>query len=134
GGYTEHGWDHKSLALLSHNHGVPAYAEEFRSVHVDLTSKSFSPSEFEIELEQYGIQKLIEHLRKGRTAIASIRPGLSSGKSIHTILLIGFEEKDGELKGFFFHDPDAPEAPRNDQFIALPDFRSYWRKMAIFIG
>jgi hypothetical protein len=124
---------HDVLVSLAHNYGVLAYREEFKSLSVT-EAKVVVPSPFVEVMLESGIKKIVASLETGSLVIASVFPGLSEGKSFHTILLIGFEDRDGTLTGFYYHDPDARTEARNDQFIALADFVIYWRKMAVFLG
>jgi hypothetical protein len=134
GGYGEHGWKHPSIALLAHNHGVPAYCEEFRSVTVNIHDKTFSKSLFEGVMLETGITKIINTLKQGGLVIVSVPRNMQEGGTFHTVLLTGFEEKDGGIEGFYYHDPDAENDSKKDQWITTQDFGVFWRKMAIFLG
>lgn len=133
GGRSEHGWKHNSIVLLAHNHGIPAYCEEFKSVFVDIDNKQFLESPHSVFFTDLGIKKIKQFLENGGLPIVSVLPGLSGGKSIHTIILIGFEVEDGKLSGFYYHDPDSKVGLSSNVFITLPNFLKFWRKMAIFI-
>lgn len=133
GGYAEHGWKHPFISLLAHNHGVSAYCEEFRSLAVNVYDKTFSKSQFEDAMLDTGIKKITTTLQAGGLVIASVPRNMQSGGTFHTVLLIGFEEKDGEIVGFYYHDPDAEGDPKEDQFVNLSDFKKLWRRMGIFI-
>ena len=128
-----HGFVHDVIVVMAHNHGVAAYREEFKSLSLDAENKP-APSPYVEAVLQKGIEKLKTSIENNHVPIVSVLPGLSDGESFHTILLTGFEEEEGRVKGFYYHDPDAKDLPRNDLFLSLSEFLKYWRKMAIFIG
>ena len=128
-----HGSPHDVIVMMAHNYGVTAYREEFKSMAIGL-SGAMEQSKFADEMFQQGLKKIVAILETGGLPIVSVLPGLSEGKSFHTILLIGFEDNNGTLTGFYYHDSDAAGEARNDLFITLEEFTKYWRKMAIFIG
>jgi len=130
---TEHGWDHQGIANLAHNHGVPAYKEEFRSIHVDTNKDTFAPSEFKSSLTEYGIEKIVSTLCDGGLVIASVLRGLKADGTFHSILIVGYEEGGGNLT-FVFHDPDAKFGQKSNLRISKDDFVPVWRNMAIFIA
>jgi hypothetical protein len=131
--HTPHGFSHDVIVSLAHNYGIPAYKEEFKSFSLDQNKKPILGSHQNTML-QNGFKKISTALRAGSLPIVSVMPGLSEGKSFHTILIIGFEEKDGVLTGFYYHDPDAKNEERKEVFMSLEEFLKFWRKMAIFIG
>jgi hypothetical protein len=131
--YTEHGFAHDVIVSMAHNCGISAYKEEFKSYSLDENKKPISGSNQNIMLDN-GLKKISAMLETGSLPIVSVMPGLSEGKSFHTILLVGFEENDGVLKGFYYHDPDAKDEEKKGIFISLEEFIKFWRKMAIFIG
>lgn len=133
-GWTPHGWTHDSLTLVAHNHGVPAYREEFRSLHVDVSTGTFSPSISAEELLRYGVQKLVSHLENGGLTIISTHRNWQTSESFHTVIFIGFEKEGDRITGFYYHDPDTEGGRKENQFITLADFLSGWRKMAVFLG
>lgn len=131
GGYGEHGWTHKGIALLSHNHGVPAYAEEFLSSNVFDRTKDYKK-----EMLDYGIEKIKREVSSGNLFIASGTRGWKKDGGFHTFLIVGFgEDSDGENGGFYYHDPDfREEGGRVKKFINLGDFKALWRRMGVFIS
>src|SRR3989338_3151752 len=134
GGYGEYGWTHQAIVLLSHNYGIPAYQEEFRSVFVDVQEKTFVPSKFESEILNEGIVRLKKGKDEMRLPIVSVRRNWEQNGTFHSIIIIGYELKDREISGFYYHDPDTKNEEKRKQFIPLDKFTSNWRKMAIFIG
>jgi hypothetical protein len=135
GAYTKDGWSHHGVALIAHNYGVPAYLEEFKSVKIDLENKKSLPGDFEDSIRDYGILKITQELKKGNLVTVSVLRDLSAGGTFHTVLLVGVEEgQNGEILGFYFHDPDTSKERRIGAFITLSDFLPIWRKFALFIG
>jgi hypothetical protein len=139
-----HGWVHDYLVALLHNHGVPAYKEEFRTVHFDAATKSFAPSHYASSFLDAGVQNIVDHLDHDNPVIVSgIKDWKQEGK-YHLFVVVGYEKAEegneqgvaaGALTGFYYHDPDAhtpKHSPRENLFISLEDFKSKWRKMAIF--
>lgn len=134
GGYSNHGWTHHAISLLSHNHGVPAYHEEFRSVSVDPTDGRFSKSSFEDEMLAAGLSRLQKGLDENRLPIVSIMRNWDQNSTFHSILLVGYESEGETLKGFYYHDPDTLQGEREGLFVDTETFLKNWRKMAVFIG
>ncbi|HEY4516225.1 MAG TPA: C39 family peptidase [Candidatus Paceibacterota bacterium] len=130
-----HGRSHDTIVFVAHNHGLSAYREEFRSISVNLETHEFLPNSYDEYFWARGIEKIKTAIKNNSLVMTSVFPGLSDGKSFHTLLIIGFEEsEDGELKGFYYHDSDAVGEPKNAQFIDLPTFKKFWRRLAIFLG
>lgn len=133
GGRNEHGWIHGKVAIIAHNYGVPAYAEEFRSITVQSNGKS-EISPYEESITSYGIHKLHSLVRARVFPIVSVPRNMEQSGSFHSILLIGYEEVGGTLTGFYYHDPDTEKERREGEFVSIGDFARLWRKMAICIG
>lgn len=129
----QNGWIHGKLAILAHNYGIPAYAEEFRSATV-VNGVVQSENAFASSMNEYGLEKIVRILSLGGLVIASVPRNLDIKSTFHSILLIGYEEKDGEYIGFYYHDPDTLVEKREGRFISKEDFSRIWRKMAIYIG
>jgi|SRR6185312_15958045 len=131
GGYVPKiGWKHEAIVRLAHNHGVPAYQEEFKSVHVDLAKKTFSKSEFEKDLIDKGIERIKNSIDSGVPVIVSTATPLG----FHQVVVVGYEDNVGTLTGFFVNDPDNRDGERKDFFISLADFLHQWRMFTIFVG
>ncbi len=120
-GYTPHGWSHDVIVFLAHNHGVPAYREEFRSANTN----------FQKELENIGLQRIIMAVTKKRGVVASI---IKPNDSYHTVLTVGFEGEEMNPTHIVYHDPDTKDGGSAFQKVSLQDFLEKWRKLAIFIG
>lgn len=110
GAYGPRGWIHEGIVRLAHNHGMHAYAQEFRSAHKGIEKK----------LAVEGIEKIKEMLTKGYPTIVSIQ---KENGSYHTITVIGLSDT-----GFICHDSEIG----GDQEIPLETFNLQWRKLAIF--
>jgi len=123
------GWKHDGLVRIAHNHGVPAYQEEFRSVKVDLFEKTFSSSEFENELTTIGLQRIKDSIVRNVPVIVSFKKGFGSIENNHDLVVIGFDENGG----FIVHDPSNSD-PKEAVLVDESTFKSFWRKFAIFVG
>jgi hypothetical protein len=110
GAYGPHGWIHEGVVRLAHNHGVHAYAQEFRSLDGVLEQR----------LALGGITKIKEMLTKGFPTIVSIQ---KENGSYHTVTVVGTMDN-----GFICHDPELGEALE----IPIEVFLKRWRKLAIF--
>lgn len=134
-GWTPHGWTHDSLSLIAHNHGLASYREEFRSMHADPRTGTFSISPYTEKFIEYGIKKISDAIENGGLVIVSTYRNWNPQESFHTVLLIGLEKgEDGRISGFYYHDPDTALEKREGIFVQLKDFLENWRKMALFMG
>lgn len=132
---SEAGWVHTRIALLAHNHGFPAYNEEFRSVAVNYEKQRFSESEHAESLMRYGITKIAETVRAGRPVIVSVSKRFEHKELFHQVVLTGIRGSGAAVEGFFYNDPDhdSPEEGTN-RFVDLATFREHWRRFAIFVA
>lgn len=131
GAYVEKpGWRHDGLIRLAHNYGVPAYSEEFRSMQVNVNSKTFSESMFQRNLIDIGVQRIREAIDREVPVIVSV----SKPNSSHQIVVIGYEDNLGSTTGFYINDPDNRNSERRGTFMPLNEFLNVWRKFAIFVG
>ncbi len=127
------GFPHDVIILLAHNYGIPAYREEFKSKSIN-TNSEIKESQYSGDMLNEGINRLRQSIENGKPPIVSVLPGLSEGTSFHTILLVGFEEENGVVSGFYYHDPDSKVIDLESIFIPISKFLEFWRKMAIFVG
>ena len=146
-----HGWVHDYLVALLHNHGVPGYKEEFRTIHFDVPTKAFTPSHYASSFLDAGVQNIVTHLDQSNPVIVSGIRNWTEEKKYHMFVVVGYEKAPerteviegvgvdvtpvpGTLLGFYYHDPDALAGtePRENLFISIDEFKSKWRKMAIF--
>ncbi len=117
GAYGPSGWIHDQLVQLLNNHGVAAYRKEFKQ---------------EGGLEE-GIALFKKELSSGRPVFVSAIKGFTERDKFHSVLLIGYEEKDNELSGFYYHDPDNELSGSKECFVPIEVFRETWRRFAIFL-
>lgn len=122
------GWKHDSIVWLAHNHGVPAYKEEFRSDEIDLNTKEHKPSIFSDELLEIGMKRIRESIDNEIPVIVSLLPGFGSVSNFHLMVIIGYDDN-----GFVVHDP-SDSKPKENFSISKDEFLKYWRKYAIFVG
>ncbi|MFZ3020395.1 MAG: C39 family peptidase [Minisyncoccia bacterium] len=131
GGYLDGiGWRHDALVRLAHNYGVPAYAEEFKSVKVDVASKTFSQNIFENDLLDIGVRRIRGAIERNVPVIVSI----SRQNGSHQIVVVGFEDNLGATTGFYINDPDNRLGERKEIFVPISEFLTEWRKFAVFVG
>lgn len=134
GGFGLDGWVHDAIVMLAHNYGFSAYRQEFRSMDIDYESKKMQEGIYHDKLSQDGIEKIIRYLRSKKPVIVSAVKKFQEEDKFHTVILIGFEEQDEKILGFYYHDPDA--LVRQDgvrQFVNMETFEKFWRRLAIFI-
>lgn len=127
------GWTHSGLAALLRNHDVGAYAEEFRSIEVDVEHQTFEPSQFEDKHVERGIQKIAREVKNERPVIISGVVGWKEVDKPHLMIAVGVEKEGDEIRGFYYNDPDDENEEGKDKYINVETFRKYWRKFAIFI-
>src|ERR1035437_3117425 len=125
------GWKHDSLIWLAHNHGVPAYSEEFRSDHIDLKTGNNTQSEFSEKIFNEGLERIRDGITRGVPVMVSFLAGFGSKANSHLIVVTGFE--DGDKKGFYVNDPSL-DSPKENVFVPDEEVIKYWRKFALFVG
>ncbi len=124
-GYTRgFGWGHELLVILLKNNGVLAYRQDFKN------------SKFEKEYFELGLEKIRQNLLNKKPVITSIAKDINNPKtSGHMVVVSGFEEDSGEVKGFYIKDPEQKDSSENlDIFISLNDFKEVWKKLVIFVN
>ncbi|MBI5078007.1 MAG: C39 family peptidase [Candidatus Yonathbacteria bacterium] len=123
GAHGEWGWKHDGLVALAKQYGVKLSRNEWRK------SETMSPD----ELNEEGIEFLISQIRAGNAVIVSAIKKFQEADKFHMMVLTGFEEKNGSVAGFYYHDSDTTRRGEGENlFVPLDIFRSKWRKMAIF--
>ncbi|MBX4215770.1 C39 family peptidase, partial [Candidatus Parcubacteria bacterium] len=104
GGYTPSGWLHDYSLKVAEHYGFAGERREKMEVGPSL-------AEFK------------DRLAKGEPIIVSVFKNFSEKDKFHQVVLIGFEEKEGALTGFYCHDPDSPDKEsRKGIFVELPLF------------
>ncbi|MFA6340721.1 MAG: C39 family peptidase [Candidatus Paceibacterota bacterium] len=117
GGYGKSGWFHDSIVALAKDLGLEVHREE------------------KIDTEE-GLLHIKGSIDKNDPVIVSIVKDILGQKKFHTVVITGYEEKDGKISGFYFHDPESTSDERNREakFVDTDIFKSEWRRMAIFFG
>lgn len=113
--YTSVGWRHDVLVKLAEIHGLLAHREEGLKDH-------------------NGVQRIIDAVRKGEPVIISAVKSILGQTKFHMVVVTGIEEKDGEVVGFYYHDPESLDREKGTHlFVKREMFESDWRGMAIFV-
>jgi len=116
GGYGKSGLFHDYIVVSAKKLGLISHREEKME-------------------EGTGIEKILSELKNKKPVIISAVKEILGQTKFHMVVLTGFEEEDGELSGFYFHDPEAVSRERGSYvFVPLGDFKKSWRKMAIFMA
>ena len=115
GGYGPSGWYHDSLIELAKGFGL----EASRIENVDFKA---------------GIEDIRNSLEKNNPVIISAIKYILGQTKFHVVVITGFEEKDGNITGFYYHDPESVDRKKGQNiFVDIDIFELGWRKMAIFI-
>jgi len=106
------GWYHDTLVEIAKDHGLQANRAE--------------------KMEDGS--RLVESLRASNPVIVSAIKYILDQTKFHMVVLTGFEEKDGTIVGFYYHDPESASRERGQHlFVRRETFLREWRKMAIFV-
>ena len=133
GGFTPHGWLHSHLAMILRNHGVLAYAQEFRTAN-PATQPQFSPSVYTEEFVMRAIQKIVRELDAGRPVILSIPGHQRLPGQTHMVVCTGYEGAADSPTGFYYNDPQDDDGQAGQgRPITLEDFQKDWRRFCIFV-
>lgn len=121
-------WKHDRVAVLAHNHGLAAYAEEFKSIPFGEETK------YAKSLVEYGLQKIYNHLKEGGMVIVSVPKDFTETNKPHSILLTGVKEED--RKRFFIYNDSNKRTEEEGKGleISFENFAKVWRKLAIFLN
>lgn len=128
-------WKQDSLVILLHNLGFNAYRQEFKSFKIDLEKKKEFLSEHSDRMLGDGINKITGKLSLNKPVLVSVAKKFKEESKFHMVVLTGFEmDGGGELKGFYYNDTDyRNEREGKDLFVDIETFKTYWRRLAIFV-
>lgn len=130
GGHSSGKWVHEALVRLSRNHGLNAYAQEFRSVEV--VGDAFTVSSHQEDLIKFGLNKIRKSIENNVPVIVSVSAGFGSNESAHTVLIVGYDTEGDVIKSFYINDPDTRGGEQNKVEVSIDKFLKYWRLFAIF--
>lgn len=124
------GWKHDGLVALAHNHGVPAYREEFKSIAVDVATKTVSEGLHAKDMEVYGLKKIASEITRGAIVCVSVTAGFGTNTDSHMIVI-----SEVLANGIYYNDPagKTPEEGEH-QFTTTEHFLKHWKRLALFIG
>ncbi len=115
GGYGPSGWYHDALISLAKEYGFSAERKEGMDMNA-------------------GVATLKESLDGGNPVIVSVIKYTLGQTKFHIVTITGYEENNGEVTGFYYHDPESLSREKaKNLFVSMEIFKKYWRKMAIFI-
>ena len=97
GAYGPSGWTHDGLLALAQKYYTKLSRTEWRQAEGKTAD----------ELNEEGIAFLISELRSGHPIIVSAIKNFEVVDKFHMVVLTGFEEEDGKVTGFYYHDPDC---------------------------
>ncbi len=116
GGYGPLGWYHDSIVSLAENFGLKARRVE----KVDVKD---------------GIKDISESLMNGNPVMISAIKRILGQTKFHVVVVTGFKERDGEVVGFYYNDPESTKKEKGQNiFTDINFFIDDWRRMAIFIS
>lgn len=134
-GFGKFGSNHEALVMIARNYGFQAYRQEFRSLINDYKNKKIYKSQFENDLIDSGIKKIIKKIKNGQPVIISAVKNFSETNKFHMVVLIGFKKINNKLTGFYYHDSDFKKKNKGaDKFVPIEIFNKHWRKFSIFIN
>ena len=124
-------WIHDGLVRILRNHGISSYAQEFKSIEVDLENKTYKKSQYSDELMQKGIEKIMRFVKRNKPVITSFKEGFGENTDSHLVLIKDYKTAKGNQNPIFIiHDPiSGPDIEVN-----LEHFLKYWRKFTIFVN
>lgn len=122
-------WKHDRLTVLAHNHGVPAYAEEFKSIPFGVET------EYAESILNYGVNKIFNFLKnKEGVVIASVPKDFQYFDKPHSVLFHSVLEENGK-KYFVYNDSEKENEELGKNLkIDIEEFKIKWRRLAIFLN
>jgi hypothetical protein len=122
-------WKHDSIAILAHNHGVPAYNEEFKSRPFGIET------EYAESIRDYGIEKIFNFVKDGNgLVIVSIPKGFDHIDKPHSVLIHNVLEKEGK-RYFIYNDSEKLTEKEGENLeVDLETFKDKWRRLGIFLS
>ena len=132
--FSESGfWLHDRICLLAHNHGLPAYNEEFKSIPFG------KETIYAKDMSDYGVEKIFNFIKdKQGLVISSVPKNFDNIDKPHSILIhdIKIDIKDGMEKRYFvYNDSEKLDSETGQNLLVdLETFKILWRKLAIFIN
>lgn len=133
--WTPYGPSHPALCAILRNHGLHAYAEEFRARRFSLETGGFvAAPDLEERSLLRGLAKLASSVREGNPVIVSMAPGFRTSASTHLVLVVGVRGLVATPTAFAVHDPDDRESPGEAVWVSAEEFVAAWRRMAIFVS
>ena len=143
GAYDGKFWKHDGVVRLLRNHGIFAYAQEFKTVDVDIKNLPVRGTQTGGEMSagkksdlflEKGIEKIVAKLDEGIPSIVSIYKYFTEKDRHHGIVIIGYEKDGDNIKGFYYNDPEAPNEQGGEAlFVELDKFKKGWKKLAILL-
>jgi len=134
GAYDGKFWKHEGVVRLLRNHGIFAYAQEFKTVDVDIKNGGMNTGKKSDFFLEKGIEKIVKKLDEGTPSIVSIYKYFTEKDRHHGVIIIGYKKDNNILKGFCYHDPEAPnEQGGEGLFVELDKFEKGWKNLAIFV-
>lgn len=114
GGYDmKNGWVHDYLVMKARELGFNAERKE------GLTA----------------VDTLVASLKHGNPVIVSVEKRTLEQVKYHMLVLVGYEERDGVITDFYYHEPESTSRERGQYRTCTAEtFLTYWRGKAIFIS
>ncbi len=112
-----------SLVILLKVRGIHATKEYFRNNSFDFFLSTYVQNLYDIEARENGIATIIASIAEGVPVIALLKD--------HPVVLFGYENKNGQITGFHYHDPKGERGEA--VFISAADFRATWTRTAILL-
>lgn len=134
GAFSEAGfWLHDRICLLAHNHGLPAYNEEFKSFPFG------KETIYAKNIADFGVEKIFNFIKnKEGFVISSVPKNFDNIDKPHSILIhdVKTETENGIKKRYFIYNDSEKltEAEGVNLLVDLETFKNLWRKLAIFIN